>query len=315
MMEKADMTGDYRRITIEPIAGALGAEIGGVDLSGPLDTEVIAEIRAAFTAHLVIYFHDQQLTPEQQCNFARRFGPLTKHPFIKTLPGHPEVAPLIRDADDPGVAVNFGGVWHMDVTFMECPPLGSMLYAVDPPPYGGDTMFSNMYLAYDTLSTGMKALADRLIVIHSAAVSYDPDRGADDPKTSKIGQKGMEFDISGDVAAEMEHPLVRIHPETGKKLLFINGGYQVRFKDMTEAESRPLFDFFLDHARRPEFTCRFRYRKGTLGFWDNRCTQHFALNDYRGFRRVMHRVQIGGDRPYGPAMPQMQTEKLPAAAE
>ena len=307
------MSTGYRRIAVAPIAGALGAEISGVDLSQPLDAETVAEIRRAFNDFLVVYFHGQDISPAQQCDVARLFGPLTRHPFIRTLPDHPEVAPLIRDADDRSGALNFGGLWHMDVTFMECPPLGSMLYAVDPPPFGGDTMFSNMYLAYDALSPGMKALADRLIVIHSAAVSYDPHRGADDPKTSKVAQKGMAFDIGEDVTAEVEHPLVRIHPETGKRLLFVNAGYQVRFKDMTEAESKPLFDFFNAHASRPEFTCRFRYAKGTLGFWDNRCTQHFALDDYRGYRREMHRVQIGGDRPYGPAMP--KDERPPMATE
>ncbi|WP_313808406.1 TauD/TfdA family dioxygenase [Sphingobium sp.] len=297
------MSGHYEHITVEPVSGALGAEISGVDLSQPLRPEVLAEIKRAFHENLVIYFHDQAITPAQQCDFARNFGPLTKHPFIKTLPGFPEVAPLIRDADNSAKTLNFGGLWHIDVTFMECPPLGSMLYAVDPPPFGGDTLFSNLYLAYETLSPGMRELADRLIVVHTAAVSYDPDRGADDDAKSKVKQKGMQFDINADVSEEMDHPLVRIHPETGRKLLFINAGYQIRFKDMTEAESQPLFDFFLEHARRPEFTCRFRYRKGTLGFWDNRCTQHFAVNDYGGWRREMHRVQIGGDRPYGPAMP------------
>lgn len=297
------MAGNYERIEVRPVAGALGAEIYGVDLSCPLDDAFFAEIKRAFLEYLVIYFHGQSLTPQQYCAFASRFGQLTKHPFIKTLPDYPEIAPLIRDADDPGIALNFGGLWHMDVTFMECPPLGSMLYAVDPPPFGGDTMFANMYTAYETLSDGMKALADRLVVIHSAAGSYDPDRGASDPKKSAIGQKGMQFEIVDDVKKEMEHPLVRIHPETDRKLLFITNGYQIRFKDMTESESKPLFDFFLAHASRPEFTCRFRYHKGTLGFWDNRAVQHFALNDYRGVRREMHRVQIGGDRPYGPAMP------------
>lgn len=303
---------DYKRIEVAPIAGALGAEISGVNLSKPLDAETIGEIKRAFNQYLVIYFHGQDITPAQQTELARQFGPLTKHPFIKTLPNHPEVAPLIRDADDKS-GLNFGGIWHMDVTFMECPPLGSMLYAVAPPPFGGDTMFSNMYLAYETLSPGMRALCDQLIVVHSAAVSYDPHRGAADPSKSKVAQKGMEFEIKEDVTAEVEHPLVRIHPETGRKLLFVNAGYQVRFKDMTEAESKPLFDFLNAHACRPEFTCRFRYAKGTLGFWDNRCVQHFALDDYRGYRREMHRVQIGGDRPYGPAMP--KDERTLQAAE
>ncbi|MGE0385831.1 MAG: TauD/TfdA dioxygenase family protein [Gammaproteobacteria bacterium] len=298
----------FQRITVAPAGGTIGAEIGGVDLSVPPDAETFAEIRRAFAEFMVIYFRDQRLTPAQHVDFARRFGPLTKHPFIKTIPGHPEVAAIVREADE-GRTMNFGGTWHLDVTFLEEPPLGSMLYAVEVPPCGGDTMFSNLYLAYETLSPGMQRLADSLIVIHSAAGSYDPDRGAADPSKTLIGQKGMQLEKPPleVIRRETEHPLVRIHPDTGRKLLFISSGYQIRFKDMTEAESKPLFDFFLAHAARPEFTCRFAYRNGTLGLWDNRCTQHLAVNDYQGYRRVMHRVQIGGERPYGPAMP------LPAA--
>ena len=157
----------YRRIKVLPISGALGAEIEGVDASQPLNDDVITEIRRAFAEHLVIFFRDQTLTPEQQTRFATIFGPLTKHPFIKTMPDNPYVAPLIRDADATGL--NFGGQWHCDATFLEEAPLGSLLYAVEIPPYGGDTMFANLILAYDTLSAGMKKMLDSLILIHSAA--------------------------------------------------------------------------------------------------------------------------------------------------
>ena len=186
----------YRRIVVKPVSGALGAEIEGVDLSGPPDAETIAEIRTAFANHLVICMRGQTLTPAAQTEFAQHFGPLTRHPFIKTLPDTPFVAAIVRDAD-AGSSINFGGMWHCDVAFLESPPLGSMLYAVEIPPYGGDTMFANLYLAYETLSPGMQELADRLILIHSAAGGYDPDRGAKDPTKSLIAQKGMEFQTVG----------------------------------------------------------------------------------------------------------------------
>ena len=290
----------YRHIRVEPIAGAIGAEISGVDLA-KLNEDIFAEIRRAFAEYLVLCFHGQQISPQDQCAFASRFGPLTRHPLIKTLDDYPHVAPLIRDADASGM--NFGGVWHADTTFMQSPPLGTTLYAIEVPPYGGDTMFANLYLAYESLSPGMRALCDRLILVHSAAGAYDPGRGTADPKQSLIGQKGMQYTMTEDPRKEMEHPLVCVHPETGRKLLWLPGAYAIRFKDMTEDESKPLLQFLHQHAPRLEFTCRFRYRKGTLTMWDNRCTQHFAINDYAGFRRVMHRVQIGGMPPVGPAMP------------
>jgi taurine dioxygenase len=297
-MWSKDFTDLYKRITVKPIAGSLGAEIEGIDVSQKLDDETIKEISTAFTNHQVICIRDQTMNPETMTQFAELFGPLTKHPFIKTLPGSPYVAPIIRDADASGL--NFGGQWHCDVAFLESPPLGSMLYAIEVPPYGGDTMFANLYLAYETLPQGMKDLADQLILVHSAAIGYDPDRGAKDPSKSLIGQKGMEFEVVDDPKKEMEHPLVQFHPVSGRKLLWVTGPYSLRFKDMTEEASKPLLDYFQSHVTQPAFTCRFRWQVNTLLWWDNRCAQHFAVNDYHGFRRVMHRVQIGGGKPVGP---------------
>lgn len=296
-------TTPYRRIQVQRASGALGCVIGGVDLAR-LDDDSFAEIHRAFADHQVVSFHDQALSPEDQCAFAARFGPLTRHPLIGTLDEHPHVAPLIRDADATGVA--FGGVWHADATFMESPPLGSTLYAIEVPPFGGDTMFANLYMAYDALSSGMRALCDRLILVHSAAAVYDPARGAADPKRSLIGQKGMKFNMTEEAKRETEHPLVCVHPVTERKLLWVPGVYGIRFKDMTEEESKPLLQYLHLHAVNPNFTCRMSYRKGTLTMWDNRCVQHFAVNDYAGHRRVMHRVQIGGTPPVGPAMPTRQ---------
>jgi taurine dioxygenase len=294
--------GEYQHITVKRLSGAGGAEIGGVDLSQPLDAEVIAEIKRAFSENLVIGFRDQHITPEQQCAFTRHWGPLTSHPFVKNMAEYPDVARVLRLADD--TAANFGGVWHADTTFLERPPLGSTLYALEIPPYGGDTLFANCYMAYETLSPGMQRLADTLVVMHSPAGGYDPDRGAKDPSKSNVMQSGVTFDVKAeDVKKETPHPLVRINPETGRKALWTAGAYCLRFQDMTEEESKPLLDFFHEHVRNPNFTFRWSWTQYALLFWDNRVTNHFAINDYAGFRREMHRVQAEGERPYGPALP------------
>lgn len=286
----------YRRIRVEPLAGALGAEVSGVDL-GKLDDETFAEISQAFTEHQVLCFHEQELTPADQCAFSQRLGPLTRHPMVNTLDDFPFVAPVIRDADAQGI--NFGGVWHIDASFLESPAFCTTLYAIEVPAYGGDTLFSNLYLAYESLSRGMRELCDRLVLVHSASVAYD----ADGPKKNMLDQKGMQFTMREDPTKEMEHPLVCIHPNSGRKLLWLPGAYAIRIKDMSEEESKPILEYLHSIPSRPEFTCRVRYRPGSLCMWDNRCTQHLALNDYAGRRRVMHRVQVGGPPPVGPAMP------------
>lgn len=283
----------YQRIEVSPISGALGAEINGVDLAKPLDDKTFAEVRRAFDENLIIFFRDQKITPEQHLAFAGRFGEFDIHPFVAGLPDHPEVMPVIKEADDQGS--NFGGLWHSDVTFYERPPLGSMLYALDAPAYGGDTMFANQYLAYETLSDGMKDMLDGMTVVHSATRVY----GNTDTTIAKYGPgaKSMQVRTGSDADATVEHPAVRLVPETNRKALFVNGTYAIRFSGWTEAESKPLLDFLCDHAVRPEFTCRYRWRTGSIAFWDNRCAQHNALNDYHGQRREMHRVTIVGERP------------------
>ncbi len=283
----------YRNIEVSPIAGALGAEISGVDLSQPLGNETFAEIRKAFDENLVIFFRDQTITPEQHLEFAGRFGAFDIHPFAAGLPDHPEVLPVIKEADDAGT--NFGGLWHSDVTFYERPPLGSVLYALDAPAYGGDTMFANQYLAYETLSEGMKEMLDGMTAVHSATRVY----GNSGTSVNKYGPgvKSMKIRTGDDADDTVEHPVVRVIPETGRKALFLNRTYTIRFSGWTEAESDPLLEYLCNHAVKPEFTCRFRWRDGSIAFWDNRCAQHFALNDYHGQRRAMHRVTIVGERP------------------
>ena len=273
-------------LQIQPIAGALGAEITGVDLAEDLDEGTIETIRRAWLEHLVVFFRGQELPPERLLAFARRFGELVEYPFIRGIECFPLITPVVELEDE---GVNFGGLWHTDTAYLEHPPMGTMLVAREVPPYGGDTLFANMYLAYEALSPGMRRMLDGLVAVNSSAK-------ADVTKTREDRiRDGARPDARHEYVAE--HPVVRTHPETGRKALYVNGGHTVRFKDMSEAESAPLLQYLFAHQQRPEFTCRFRWEKGSLAFWDNRCAQHDPINDYHGYRRVMHRVTLAGDRP------------------
>jgi len=275
-------------IVVRPVAGALGAAIEGIALADALDAGTISAIRRALLEHQVLFFSDQRATPAVLKAFARRFGPLYVHPYARGLPDHPEVVPVVREPDDVGRV--FGGTWHADMTFEDEPVLGSALYAVEVPTRGGDTMFASQSAAYDALSDGLKRVLVGLNAVHSASAAYG--RG------TVAGARTMALKTV-DAPREVIHPVVRIHPETGRPGLFVNRLNTRRFDGWTEAESAPLLEFLFAHAVRPEFTCRFRWRPGSLAFWDNRCVQHLALNDYAGHRREMHRVTVCGDRPYG----------------
>jgi taurine dioxygenase len=269
-------------ITITPIAGALGAEIGGVDLSQPMSDAVVRTIRQALLDHLVIFFRDQQLTSQQYLTFAQAFGTPVEYPLVKGIEGFPHIIEVIKRETD---TVNFGGIWHADTTYLEMPPMGSMLYALQIPPYGGDTLFANQYLAYETLSDTMRGVLDGLIGVSTSAK-------ADVSKTREDmlpGGQSHNF--------QAEHPAVRTHPETGRKALYVNVAHTAHFKGMTEAESAPILEFLFQHQVKPEFTCRFNWRVGSLAFWDNRAAQHNPVNDYHGHRRVMRRITLAGDRP------------------
>ena len=273
-------------IDVRPLGGALGAEIGGLDLSGPLTKAVLGEVRRAFLEHLVVFFRGQDLTPEHLLAFAGRFGPIGLYPFAMGMNGTPEVMEVIKE---PGQETNFGGFWHSDTTYLEKPSLGSMLYAVEVPPGRGDTLFANMYLAYERLTDSTKAEIDGLSAYNSAAKDKGRVRG------DHLAKGTMKGRVEKNLAAW--HPVARTHPETGRRALYVNRAHTVRFGGMTEEESAPLLERLCDHATGEEFTCRFRWRPGSLAFWDNRCTQHYPLNDYPGFRRVMSRVTIKGERP------------------
>jgi taurine dioxygenase len=273
-------------IEVRPLAGALGAEIFGVDLRQALDAATVAAIRRTWLEHLVIFFRDQDLAPAEFLAFARQFGRAIEYPFVKGLDDCPEVIPVLKLEHE---RVNFGGIWHSDTSYLELPPMASMLVAREVPPVGGDTLFANMYLAYEALSERMRALLDGLVGVNSSAKA----------DASKTREDRMKDNARADVRAEYlaEHPVVRTHPESGRKALYINVAHTVRFQGMTEEESAPLLGFLFQHLTKPEFTCRFRWQAGSLAFWDNRCAQHNPVNDYHGYRRVMHRVTLAGDKP------------------
>ena len=276
-------------IEVNPISGALGAEIAGVDLSSELSNETFDRIHQAFLDHHVIFFRDQHtLTPEKHKAFGRRFGTLNVHPYVKGMEDHPEILEIIKEPEEK---TNFGGGWHTDMSFLEEPALGSILHALEVPPHGGDTLWANQHLAYDTLSDGLKQTLAGLTAIHSAKGEYGP-KGQ-----SAMGRKSMDAREASD-APEFEHPVVRTHPETGRKGLYVNPAFTMRFKGWTRKESRPLLNYLFEHARNEQFTCRFRWAPGSVAFWDNRSTWHFALNDYHGHRRHMRRVTVNGDRPF-----------------
>ena len=274
----------YRHIEVRPVAGSLGAEIHGVNVAAPLGDAVTSEIRQALLDHLVIFFRDQKLTPHEQLAFASRFGTPMEYPQLKGLPECPMITPVLKLAHE---RVNFGGVWHSDTTYLTQPPMASMLYAVEIPPYGGDTIFANQYAAYETLSEGLRTVLDGLTGVNTSTKA-----DASRTREERLKSAGVEMK-----ALTGEHPVVRTHPETGRRALFVNIGHTSHFKGWTQEESRPLLDFLFQHQVKPEFTCRFQWQPGSIAFWDNRCAQHNAVNDYAGFRRLMHRVTLAGETP------------------
>ena len=283
----------YQHISTHRIAGSLGAEVEGVDLSQDLSDEVMAEVRAALLDNLVICFRNQSITPEQQLAFAHRWGDIHLHPFMEGMDDHPEILAVIKRPTDKK---NFGGSWHTDQMFSPSPAMGTMLYAKEVPSAGGDTMFTNQYLAYEALSDGMKRIADQLQTV-CVGDNFRAANGLSRKERYARQMSEMKVKDPGNVQTTSVHPLVRTHPETGRKALYI-GGHVQHFEGMTEEESDPLIIYFKQHSIRPEFTCRFRWRTGSLIFWDNRCTQHFAINDYPAETRIMHRITIAGDQPF-----------------
>ena len=284
---------NFRRIALEPVSGNLGAIIKDVDLA-TLNDETFAEIHQAWLEYSVIFFREQRLSPLQQIDFAKRFGEIHFHPYMRGLDDHPEILEIIKE---PGDDYTFGAVWHTDQMFNPEPAKATMLYAHEVPKSGGDTQFSNQYLAYETLSDPMKGILKNLKTLNvgdgfrrGVGKVNRKDRYASNPKMqAKIREPG-------NLPTEAVHPLVRTHPETGRKSLYIGSHTQNLF-GFNESEADTLIDFLRDHSTRPEFTCRFRWEVGSLALWDNRCVQHQALADYNE-RRRMHRITIAGDTPF-----------------
>jgi taurine dioxygenase len=274
---------------IEPLAGALGAEIRGVDLTR-LPEAGWREVHEAFVRYSVLAIRDQQLEPADLMQVGARFGEPCPYPFVTGLEGFPYIFEVVKEETE---TTNFGGNWHSDTTYLEQPPLGTLLYAMETPAHGGDTLFTSTAAAYDALSQGMKSLLNGLMGVNSAALKHGGGRHA----MHKTINSMKLHDIEAAERYEAEHPAVRTHPETGRKALYVSKSHTIRFRDMSEEESRPLVEFLQAHQTRPEFTCRVRWTPGTLTVWDNRCTQHNAVNDYHGQRRRMRRLTVGPQTP------------------
>jgi taurine dioxygenase len=280
----------YTQIDVRPVSGNLGAEIHGVNLREPLSAAAFEEIKQALLNNCVIFFRDQEITPEQQIAFAARFGELQIHPYIPTLKGHPEIIELASDPDGPAEMSYQSNKWHTDMTFMQVPPLGCVLYGKVIPPAGGDTMFLNLYRAYETLSPTMQEFVATLTAVHNITASM-PEGFIDEAWAPK------QLERLHDKTPAVEHPVVRTHPETKRKCLFVNSNFTSHIKDLNRNESDTLLAMLYEHTAKPENVCRFNWQTNSIAFWDNRCTQHYAINDYHALR-VMHRVTIEGEKPY-----------------
>lgn len=271
---------------IRQLAGAIGAELSGIDLAQGLDAATAAGVRQALLAHGVIYLRQQPLSAPQFLAFARAMGEPVDYPFVRGLPEYPQIIEVKKLEHE---TVNFGGIWHSDTTYLQEPPMGSMLLSKEVPPYGGDTLFASQYAAYEALSPMMKRLLDGLVGIASSAKADVSRTREDRIKSDGTGAAKQEY--------RAEHPIVRTHPETGRKSLYLNVAHTAGIMGLSDDESAPLLQFLFAHQVRPEFTCRIVWQADAVAFWDNRCVLHNPVNDYHGHRRVMQRITLRGDRP------------------
>jgi taurine dioxygenase len=278
----ADESAPYETIEVDKLTPIIGAEINGADLAGALSNRQMDEIHRALAENSVIFFRDQHLTPEQHLAFGRNFGELHIHPAAPHAPGHPELMIIHADKDSPRAN---GEGWHSDVSCDTEPPMGSILYIQQTPPKGGDTLFASMYAAYEALSDRMKAYLEGLVAEHDGEDAY---RGT--YKNTGVQDKP--------VYPRAEHPVVRTHPVTGKKALYVNRGFTKRLLGVPRDESVAILQYLYDHAENPLFQCRFRWQPNSIAFWDNRCVQHRAMWDYWPHTRSGFRVTVAGDKPY-----------------
>lgn len=272
------------RIEVRPSSGALGAEIQGIDLSSPLDQTSIGTLKGALAEHGVIFFRDQRLSPEEHVAFARSFGPINVNRFFKHVAGHPEIAEVRKE---PEQTRNIGGNWHTDHSYDQIPALGSVLLAREVPPRGGDTLFACMAKAYDSLSDGLKRTLEGMKAVHSSRHVFGAQAQYARDTVGRIGNAEA-------ATQDAVHPVVIRHPLSGRKVLFVNPAFTTHFDGWTEPESKGLLETLYAHARRPDFQTRFQWQEGSIAFWDNRATWHYAVNDYQGERRLMHRITVEG---------------------
>lgn len=275
---------------VERLTGVLGARISGIDVRSLTDSEFV-ELRRLACDFGVVFFPNQSLSVSEQVDFSHRFGPAAQSPFIEPSPDHPEVIKVLKEASD-GKAFNFGGAWHSDFSFLATPPSFTILHALDIPPYGGDTLWSCMATAFDVLSVQQKETFASIAAVHTARDAYSAKM---QPLHSGLSSMNIVCD---DSANDVEvHPLVSTHPETGKKILFYNRAYVRDLLGVDETEKVQLMEWLHLHTTDAKFTVRHKWSSGDLAIWDNRSTQHYALNDYSGFRRELHRTTVAGSRP------------------
>ena len=272
---------------IKRLSGAVGAEILGVDLVGNISDALIADIRKIWLDNGVVFFRDQNMTMDQFQSFARRFGEIVEYPFVKGLPDHPFIIPVLKL---PHEKHNFGGIWHTDTTYLETPPMATMLIAEELPPFGGDTLFSSNYAAYEALSPDLQRVLQGLRGVNSSAKAT-----VTKTREDRLGDSAKEENARKELVSE--HPVVRTHPETGRKALYVNPGHTMRFAGWTEEESAPLLEYLFQHQVKPEFTCRFAWTPKAIALWDNRCVMHNPVNDYHGYKRLLYRITLKGDAP------------------
>ena len=271
---------------VKALSPALGAEVTGIDLSVPLDDAIIDDLRAIWLKHQMIVIRGQDLTPAQQLAFAKALGEPDIYPFLTGLDGFPMITEVLKKEDE---RVNFGGVWHSDTTYQKCPPMATLLYAKELPPLGGDTLFANQYAAFENLSAPLRDVLEKLRGVNAAGKKRVASTRSERLKDSASGVD--PDDLSG------IHPVVRTHPETGRKALFVNAAHTITFEGWSAEESQGLLEYLFTHQISPEFQCRLTWQVGDVAFWDNRCVQHYPLNDYHGHRRLLHRITLKGDIP------------------
>ena len=271
-------------LLINPTSGSMGVEIHNVDLSKELSDSLFSEIRETFIEHGLIFFRDQELTPDDHLRFAKRWGEININRFFAKVEGYDQIAEVRKDPDQK---INIGGAWHTDHSYDQVPAMGSILLAKETPKIGGDTLFANMYRAYETLSDGMKKTLEAMKACHSSRHVFGAHTGYSEASNQRIGNPEL-------ATQDAIHPVIITHPESKRKALYVNPEFTVNFEGWTVEESKPLLDYLAEHTTQQENTTRFQWKPGSIAFWDNRCTWHFALNDYPGETRLMHRITVEG---------------------